>query len=222
MGEGDCATISDEGYLTCDTGHVNIGCIGMHFQIDSGRDGDIKLPAPYWVSIDDDDAAFAVLLKSIDTEVPWERDIGGTDDLEYDFVGVGSSMDVDSGKVYVFISLAVDHQGWVGLDGYSGWAKDRPVARKARVADEQQRDHNDEGNQASQARTAPPVRPLMEVGAARHHRNGKGVGRVELWLLPHVWLTTVTRARWISIGIVITHAPSFFVRKSAIVCLYDL
>ncbi len=86
MGEGNCATIGDEGYLTCDTGHVHIGCIGMHFQIDFGRDGDIKLPAPYWVSIDDDDAAIAVLLKSIDTEVPWEGDTAGTDDLEYDFV----------------------------------------------------------------------------------------------------------------------------------------
>ncbi len=138
MGECDCATIGDEGHLACDTGHVNIGRIGMHFQIDSGGDGDIKLSATYWISIDDDDAAIAVLLKSIDTEVPWERDIAGTDDLEYDFVGIDPSMDVDSGKVYVFISLAVNHQGWMSLDGYGGWAKDRPVARKARVTDKQQ------------------------------------------------------------------------------------
>src|SRR5450759_3302243 len=42
------------------------------------------------------------------------------------------------------------------------------------------------------ARPAPPARslPLTEVGIARYHRNGKGIGRTELRLLSHIWLTT--------------------------------
>src|SRR5438270_4175623 len=105
----------------------------MQFQIDICWHGDIKRSAPYWISIDNDNTAIAVLLKSINTEVPRKSDIARTDDLKYDFVGIGSSMDMDSGKVYLFIPLAINYQGWMGTDGNSGWTKDRPAVCKGSV-----------------------------------------------------------------------------------------
>ena len=73
---------------------------------------------------------------STDAKAPGERDVSGADDLKDDGIGVSSGMDENGWQVYLGISLAINHQRWMGVDVNSGRPKNSPAMGKGCVTDQ--------------------------------------------------------------------------------------